>query len=230
VHLLSAAELTQADANRTRFEILKGGLAMPDTAKRDQLEALKQTLESIAASSRDGTSALSRAILDLVIAADYADKALLESSLNSVLSCVADLARDLIQSMIATTEQTKAAIRQYWREKVDCVANEDFDELKNGIESIIDMRISSMSNARDELVKKFEEKGYKVENAGQLEDSIRNLRQFRQDILKEWPLPSKSPSPLNRQAIAEARAAIARGEKGLRKDELIWGQSKKCGG
>jgi hypothetical protein len=203
---------------------------MPDTVNRNQAETMKRTLESIANSSSGVPPQVNSAILDVVTAANYADEALLVSSFNSLLSCLADVARYLIQRTITAVEETKTAIRKGWRESVDCLACEDFDDLKNAIESIIDERISTMSQLRDKMVKKLEERDYKVENAQQLEDAIRDLRQFRQDILKEWPSPNKPPSSLNRQAIAEAREAIARGEKGLRKDELIWGQSKKCGG
>jgi hypothetical protein len=191
---------------------------MPDTVNRNQAETMKRTLESIANSSSGVPPQVNSAILDVVTAANYADEALLVSSFNSLLSCLADVARYLIQRTITAVEETKTAIRKGWRESVDCLACEDFDDLKNAIESIIDERISTMSQLRDKMVKKLEERDYKVENAQQLEDAIRDLRQFRQDILKEWPSPNKPPSSLNRQAIAEAREAIARGEKGLRKD------------
>ena len=43
------------------------------------------------------------------------------------------------------------------------------------------------------------------------------------DLLKDWPSPNKRPSPINRKLLAETRDAIIRGERGLKKEELIWG-------
>jgi hypothetical protein len=64
-----------------------------------------------------------------------------------------------------------------------------------------------------------------VKNAQALEDGIRDLRRFREDLLKGWP-SRKPPSALNQAAIADARTAIKRGEKGMSKDELVWGNSR----
>jgi hypothetical protein len=60
-------------------------------------------------------------------------------------------------------------------------------------------------------------------NAQQLEEGILDLEAWKAGIFVDWPAPDKKPSSLNRQAIAEAREALARGERGWRREDLIWG-------
>jgi hypothetical protein len=192
------------------------------TSRQNTLGAMKEHLEGLA-NSRRVPPGISQAVRELLTAINYADETLINSSLHALREALRLFVRDIVQRELEVTEITKNHIQEGWRKHVDGAAAENFDELKKLIESFIDERITSMTGARDELVKILEEKEYPVENAQQLENSIRDLRRFRENILKEWPSPGRRPAPLNRQAIAEARAAIARGEKGLRKDELVWG-------
>jgi hypothetical protein len=198
---------------------------MPDIVSPSGIDALKEKLQDIAGSSARVAPQLSDAILDVLTALDYADESLLASSCNSLLSCLVVVARDIIQREVKASEDTREGIKKAWREHVDGVACENFDEIKNVIESIIDERIASMTKIRDKLVKPLEEKEYQVENSQQLEDGIREVRRFRETILKDWPSLNKRVSSINRQAVAEAREASARGNKGMRKDELIWGRT-----
>jgi hypothetical protein len=204
---------------------------MPDTTDRSKLEALKENLEGIANASSQVGPAVSHAIRDFVAAISYEDKTLMKSSWNSLLEAFCDFVRDIIQKEIAASHATKTALQEGWRHFVDGVACEDFDELTKEIGSFIDKRIASMTRVRDEAVRVLERSDRAVENASQLEDCIRDLEKVKENILKDWPLTSKPLPPVNRQMIAEARAAIARGETGMRREDLIWGSdpSKKHG-
>lgn len=197
---------------------------MPDTVSQNELKALERELERLSNSSNVRPE-FSRAMLDVMAALNYADEILVNSSFEAFLSSLSDVTRSLIQRELAASENTKTAIRQGWREYVDGSPLENFDDLKNLIESTIDARIFVMTQLRDKLVKPLEEREYVVANGQQLEDAIRDFRQFRQDILRDWPSSNKPPSPLNKRAIAEAREAVAKGEKGMRKNELIWGKT-----
>jgi flagellar biosynthesis/type III secretory pathway protein FliH len=206
---------------------LKGerrAVTVADTVHRGELDALKKELEEKAKSTARVAPQVSEAIQELITAISYDDRALLDSSLNSLFSCLADVARDIIKREVLASEGIREGIRQAWKERFEGRPCENLDEVKNVIASPIDERMASMIRLRDNLVKMIGENGYPVENAQQLEDGIRELRRFRENILRDWPSPSRQPSPINRKAVAEAREAIARGEKGLRKQDLVWGE------
>ena len=194
---------------------------MPEVESRRHLDALKMELKELAGSGTDPK--LTQPIEDMLTALHYADETLLEASFHSLLSGLTDVARDFVVKELKLVNATKEGIAKGWREHVDGHACEEFDELKNVIESLIDDRIASMSRLRDKLVRPLNERGCIVDNAPHLEEGIRDLRQFRHDLLRNWPSSSKLPTAIDRAAIAEARAAIASGAKGLRKDQLKWG-------
>lgn len=195
---------------------------MPEIDAGRHMDALKTELKSLAGSGTDPK--LTQPIEDMLTALDYADETLLESSFHSLLSGMADVARDFIVNELKQVNATKEGIARGWKEHVDGRPCEDFDELRNVIESLIDDRIANMSRLRDKLVKPLKVRACIVDNAPQLEEGIRDLRQFRHELLRNWPSSSRQPSALDHAAIAEARAAIASGSKGLRKDQLKWGR------
>jgi hypothetical protein len=205
----------------------EGRLAMPETV--NQCDALRRKLRELASSSMRVAPELSEAIQGVLTAANYADQALLDSSLNSFLSCLADVARDIIKREISASESTREALKKNWNEYIDGIPRENFDDLKSIITSIIDEQLASMTKLRDKLVKLLEEKECPVENAQRLEEAIRDWQRLNDDVLKDWPSSDTRPSPINRQAVAEAREAIGRGNFGMRKNELVWGrdQAKK---
>ena len=194
---------------------------MPNLANRGAFDALNRELEAIA---KQGVSPLlSDAVQSVLTAIDYEDETLLESSFASLLNCLTEVARDLIGREISASENAKNVIRIYWRDSIDLTVSENFDEVKNAIESLIDRRIASMMEIRDKLVARLNKKDHPIANAPQLDEAIVDLRKFRESILKDWPSPESQPFlPVDRKAIAEAREAIARGEKGLRKDQIVW--------
>ena len=193
---------------------------MTETTKNTALEQLKAKLE--AAQKKDMGGRIGDAIRDLLAAISYEDDILLESSAEALFVSLADVAADLIRADLKRAGFVKQVIRSAF-EEIDGVACEDFDELKNTIESIIDVQIGSMMNGQ-KLVEVLKSQECVVENADQLEEGIRSLRLFRENLIKGWPSTDRQPSPLNTEAIAKARTAIANGCKGLRKGEMVYGR------
>jgi hypothetical protein len=195
---------------------------MPDTTNRSKRDAVKQRLEDVAKRiPPEVAPEMSQAIRDFVTAANYPDRTLINSSLNSVFEALSKLVRDIIQAELKISEDIKEHVREVWREHIDGVPLDSFEEIRKAIESLIDERIAKMTGLRDEPVRLLEEREHHVENAQQLEDGIRDLRRFRENIFKDWPRPGKRPVLIDRQAVDEAKAAIARGEKGMRREELV---------
>jgi hypothetical protein len=202
------------------------GQAMTDTTNPSRLDALREQMERLAKNAQPVHPELSQAVRDLLTASNYADDTLINSSLNSVFEALTGVVRDIIEREVKVYVETKKGLQELWREYIDSAPRENFDELRKMIESFIDERIARMTGLRDELVKVLEERDYQVENAQQLEDTIRDLRRFRENILKDWPASGGRPAPINRQAIAEARKAIGRGEKGMRREDLVHPKKK----
>jgi hypothetical protein len=196
---------------------------MADTTKRSKLDALKEQVESLARRVQPVRPELSQAVRDLLTASCYDDETLINSSMNALFEALTGVVREIAQREIEVADATKKGLQEAWHEYVDGFPCENFDEFRKVLESFINERIARMTGVRDELVRVLEERAYPIENTQQLEDSIRDLSRFKENILKDWPSSSKRPAPINRQAVAEARAAIARGEKGMRRDDLVWG-------
>jgi hypothetical protein len=196
---------------------------MPDCVSRSEIEEWKQLQQLGEATARHE---ISDAVRDLIAAVDYRDKVLGDSSFASLLAVLAEVTRDFIVKNLDTVECIKSGLKEGWQKYFDKKAYEIavFEELKDKIESIFDEQIASMLKSR-KLVNMLQKHGQHVENADALEDGIRDLRRFREKMLKGWP-SRKPPSPIDGDAIAKAREAIARGEKGLSKDELVWGNKR----
>jgi hypothetical protein len=156
---------------------------------------------------------------------NYEDQTLVDSAHASLLSALAEVASDCVARELDVAENTKSGLREVRQKSIDKKAYDlaVFEKIRDEIESIIDERIASMLKAR-KFVNCLQKLEQEVKNAQALEDGIRGLRSFREDFLKRWPT-AKPPSPLDQAAIAEARAAIRRGEKGMSKSELVWSKS-----
>jgi len=98
---------------------------------------------------------------------------------------------------------------------------DNLGELRKAVESIIDERLTAMTNFRDQGIKRLEELGHNVDNADQLETAILDLQSWKQQIFQDWPSANKVPSPLNREALAQVKATLARGKKGMSKEDII---------
>jgi hypothetical protein len=194
---------------------------MPDTTNRDKLDSLKEKLEGIANSRLQVFPEVSQTIRSLVVAINYSDEPLMESALNSVMGAFRPVAEHIIKQEVAKSETTKESLRKSWRECVDGVVCENFDELRKVIESCIDKRLASMRRVRDELANVLEKFHVSVENASQLVDSIRDLQEWKENIQNDWPSSSRRPAPVDQQAVAEVREAFARGERGMRKEDFL---------
>jgi hypothetical protein len=195
---------------------------MPDTTNRTTLRALKKAFERIASGVRPE---LAQPIFDVLAAVEYDDETLVAATQNSLLKALQEAARDIIQKELQATQEMKRCLRDAWRENVNGVPREDFNDLRKLMESFIDKRLSRLQDVRDKLVKLLEDRDYLVEGSQPLEECILALQTWKEAIFKDWPSTDNTPAPLNRQAVAEAREAIGRGAKGMRKEDLVWGSN-----
>jgi hypothetical protein len=198
-----------------------------DTVTRNEVDELKSELRRLADSADEALRPQVRdAALDLIAAINYDDKTLMDSCFNSLLVGMADMARNYIPKDLSAAKGVKEGFKKAWEKFINKKAYDIaiFEDIKDVVESMIDARIASMSRGR-KMVALLGELGQQIENAKLLEDGIRDLRKFREDVLKGWP-SRKPPSSIDRTAIAQAREAIARGEKGMRKSDLVYPSEK----
>jgi hypothetical protein len=199
---------------------------MKNTLNRNEIDELMTALQQLVDTAAAKCPQVSEAAIGLITAVNYDDETLVNSAHASLLAALAELASNCVAWELSATEGTKSGLRAGWQKYINKKAYElaVFDEIKDKIESIIDERIARMLNVRKfvDCLKNLEQE---VKNAQALEDGIRDLRRFREELLKGWP-SRKPSSPLNKAAIAEARAAMNRGEKGMSKDELAWGNRR----
>lgn len=197
---------------------------MPETVNRSEIEELKNELQRFADTAAEKCPKVSDAAFDLITAINYEDEALVHSSYTSLLTSLAELANEWIAKELEISVAVQKGLTEGWKKYVDKKAFEIamYDEIKDTIESIIDERSACMLKLR-RLVNHLKEQ--EVENAQALEDGIRDLRRFREDFLKGWP-SCKSPTPIDQSAITKAREGFAHGQKGLTKNDLIWGNTR----
>ncbi len=193
-----------------------------DTVKGNEIEKLKADLQQCAERIAGRFQQVSDAALALIAALEYEDETLFESSSASLVSGLAEVANTCVTKELGASKETQEGLRQGWRQHIDKKAYElsVFEEIRNTIESIIDERIASMLKLR-KFVQSVKRLGQPVENSEALEEGIRELREFREDLLKGWP-SRRPPAPIDREAVSKARDAIRRGEKGMSKDQLVW--------
>ena len=178
---------------------------MPDARATNDIEELKRGLQRLADTvAKVGVRPQIRdAALDLISAIEYADESLTKSCLNSLAAAAAELASNMIAKELNASTGVKKGFKEAWKEYIDGKAYEIeiFDAVRDKIETIIDERIAAMSTVR-KLVESLEKVDHHVENAQAITDGIRDLRAFREEMLKGWP-SRKRPSPIDKAAIAK---------------------------
>ena len=97
---------------------------------------------------------------------------------------------------------------------------ENLDEVGRGLESRFDEMLKTLIDLRDGPVKLLQEEGHDVENSVQLNRAIEEVQELKKSVLEDWPWSDQELPPVNRQMVAESRAAIKRGE-GERIEDLI---------
>jgi hypothetical protein len=194
----------------------------PDTLKDNEFDELKGELQRLADKAAGTRPQVSDAALALIAALEYDDETLVKSSSASLAAGLAELANDCVARALSASDGTQAGLREGWRRYIDKKAYElaVLEDIKDKIESIIDEQIAGMLKLR-RFVQGVEELSQHVKKSQALEEGIRELRKFREDLLRGWP-SRRPPSPIDREAVSKAREAILRGEKGMSKDQLMW--------
>jgi hypothetical protein len=198
----------------------------PNTGQGNDLDELESELQRLANKAASKCPQVADAALALITAVNYEGETLVDSSFASLQVALAEVANGCVVRELSASAGTQEGLRQGWQRYIDKKAYEltVLDEIKDKIEWIIDERIARLLNLR-KFVQSLEELGQQVEKAKALDEGIRELRKFREDLLGGWP-SRRPPSPIDPDAVAKAREAIRRGDKGMSKRELIWGDKR----
>jgi hypothetical protein len=192
---------------------------MPDPTQHTTPDKLRVLLEDLARHDRDVSPALSQGIRALQTAMDYEDPTLIRSSFNAILESFQNLVEDSIQRQLGRPQ----LLREFWRkiwEVLRCQPLENVDELGKQIKDRIDKQLENLTSLRDGPVRMLQARGYPVENAQQLDRAIADVEELKAGIFENWPWSNQALPAVDREMVAESRAAIARGE-GERMEDLI---------
>src|SRR5258708_18300865 len=167
---------------------------------------------------------LSQVLRDFLAAVRCDDETLVQSTAISAYETFRLIARDIGRKLVDVSFDMQRRLQKV-SSKVEGVVLDD--EVMRSYLSGIDKLIAAMTMVRDEIVNPLGEIGFPVENHQELEQTINNLRQFRENLLKDWPDLERLPAPLNHQVIEEAKKSVAREEKWMTRKDLI--HPKKTG-
>jgi hypothetical protein len=89
------------------------------------------------------------------------------------------------------------------------------------LEAAFDDLLKIRLDMRDGVVNVLQRLDYEVANAAQLDKEIADLRELKVTVLKDWPWEDRELPAVDRAMVARSREAIARGETGIRVEDLI---------
>src|SRR5207249_6066450 len=183
---------------------------MEDTisGKTDERKEKIKNLEDIERIAKSVHPELAQATRSFLAALRYRDEVLEESTKTYVYKLFATIAREAAEEEIDVSAQVMTKLQEGWRKTIDGVVQEDFDKIRRVCLSFIDERIANMTGLRDDLIVYLDAEGYRVENSQELNRAINDLRQFKENLLKDWPDSERPPAPVNRQVIDEAKKSI----------------------
>jgi hypothetical protein len=166
-----------------------------------------------------------QAMRSLLAAMEYRDSVLMRSHLTALLKFWQEFTEDAIRGSLGKPER----IREAWKVTTEDLKEspaENYDEVGRFIDSSFKETLKDLTDLRDGPVKMLRDRGVEVANSSDLEREIQALEKLQTGILENWPWSDRPLPPVDRQMVAESRAAFARGEKGERAEDLI----RKLGG
>jgi hypothetical protein len=193
---------------------------MPNTTIHSTQDPLCEEIERLAGRfDASIPQAFTQAMKSFLTAMDYDDAALMRSHLNAALESLQQVVYEAVQQRLELPHQAKEAcskIRGLLKGRV----SENWDELGRMLDSHFSEALKILTDLRDGPVRLLQEHGHEVENAPQLGRAIEELEELKHGILDDWPWSDRKLPPVDRQMVAESRAAIKRGE-GERIEDLI---------
>jgi hypothetical protein len=191
--------------------------------------SIKHDDEEMEARLREVSPRVSQAIRKLLYALDCDDQVLKDSARAEALDYLVEDAQNAIRNNVEGARWVIGVVNQHLGQ-IEGVPQSDFDELGKKIESMLDSFIKVLT-ALTETINDLAENGRTVENGSDLVEALQDLKKLKTNTLQDWPMPGRRPSPIDRPAMADARAALARGEQGMRREEMVWGNDpfKKSG-
>jgi hypothetical protein len=182
-------------------------------------DGIRAQLECLARLDWDMPS-FAQALQALLAAVDYHDVTLIRSHLNTALEALRDLVNDAIAKRCASLELLRDTWQKTW-EMLKARPSENCDDMRRVVEGRLTAILENFTGLRDGPVRLLQERGYDVARAAQLDRCIQELEGLRHGIFENWPWSDEELPPVDRDMVAASRAAIARGERGERIEDLI---------
>jgi hypothetical protein len=184
-------------------------------------DRLREAIEQLVAQCEASVPrALTEALLGFLRARDYSDITVMRSHLNAALESLQSVTNEAVEKRLGWPTHVREVCRNIRDEMTGCVS-ENWDDLGKLLESRFDGALRILMELRDGPVKALQEHGYEVRSALRLEGDIRELEELKEEVLFDWPWSDRELPPVNRAMVAASRAALDRGERGERIEDLI---------
>ena len=161
-----------------------------------------------------------QAMRSFLLAMEYDDAALMRSHLNAALESLVEVTNEAVRRRLGWPQRIENPCRRL-QEAADQGTVGEFDDLGREIATRFDKMISDLTDLRDGSVKLLLDHGYEIEEATKLDEDIKALMRLKEETLGNWPWSHSALPPVDRQMLAESKAAFLRGERGDPVDVLI---------
>ena len=187
---------------------------MPDTDSIKKTDLFRDRLEkTIRSFDASVPAAFARAVRSFLTAVDYNDAALMRSRWTEVGEALVDATDEAIQKRLVWTQGIKESYRDTLADSEGMpLGLDNLDELGREFKTNFDRALAVLNDIQQEVVGLFAIHKVEVPSAEQLRKEINELSAFRTDIVDNWPWIDRPLPPVDRQMVAESRAAFARGE------------------
>ncbi len=167
----------------------------------------------------DVRPSIGEAVQRLLVALNYNNDVLKESSLHALVMTISDFVQEQIDGQIGLSAIVKAAFQEL-RDAIRGNCFENVDEFGQHFIRYVDHVIRRMTDLQN-VVLQLRKLGNDFRNLTELQFEIDALLALKEKITANWPW-SAAPPPLDKEMVARSRAAFERGE-GKTVEELLKG-------
>ena len=183
-------------------------------------ERLREERERLVGELDDGAARpFAVAVRSFLTATAEKDLTLMRSHLDAALEAFRSASREEVRKRLDWPRLAREVCQRV-RELLTDLPFEDLDEIGKELEAGLGRMLNGLLALRDSAVKPLQEVGYEVENAGALETAVAELRDLKQSLFENWPWSHRELPPVDRNMVAESRAAFRR-QGGERVEDLI---------
>jgi hypothetical protein len=182
-------------------------------------EQIRETLRGFVSRTDPGIPKKHTEAIQLMsVAREATDIALMVENIEKAFCAAAQALDEAIAYQLGWPTEARIVLGRI-SELMRDLPREDWDEFHRDIRTHFDAILRPLIKLRYSAVKV--ERNYRLNNAQQLDDDIKELQQLRNEILDHWPWSNEELPAVNQEMVAASMAALQRGEQGVPIDDLL---------